>query len=73
LLAFQQEEADSEPLPGADSKEPTPKLKHKTYKQDWPTGFCTSRFIRWFGVKYGVTREKAPPGSVDAVVTSPPY
>jgi transposase len=23
------------------------------------TGFCTSRFVRWFDVKYGVTREKA--------------
>jgi len=23
------------------------------------SGFCTSRFIRWFDVKYGVTREKA--------------
>jgi transposase len=23
------------------------------------TGFCTSRFIRWFDVKYGVTREQA--------------
>jgi transposase len=23
------------------------------------TGFCTSRFIRWFDVKYGVTRQKA--------------
>ena len=21
------------------------------------TGFCTSRFIRWFDIKYGVTRE----------------
>src|SRR5207245_659028 len=23
------------------------------------SGFCTSRFTRWFDVKYGVTREKA--------------
>lgn len=23
------------------------------------SGFCTSRFIRWFDVKYGITREKA--------------
>src|SRR5437773_12230784 len=23
------------------------------------SGFCTSRFIRWFDVKYGVTREEA--------------
>jgi transposase len=36
LLAFQQEEADSEPLPGEGSREPTPKAKRKTYPQDWP-------------------------------------
>jgi Transposase DDE domain/SWIM zinc finger len=23
------------------------------------SGFCTSRFVRWFDIKYGVTREKA--------------
>src|SRR5262249_59041995 len=23
------------------------------------SGFCTSRFIRWFDIKYGVTREEA--------------
>jgi hypothetical protein len=36
LLAFEQEDADSDPLPGADSKEPSPKPKRKTYAQDWP-------------------------------------
>ena len=23
------------------------------------SGFCTSRFVRWFDVKYGITREQA--------------
>jgi transposase len=35
LLAFQQEEADSEPLSGEGSREPAPKAKRKTYSQSW--------------------------------------
>jgi transposase len=36
MLAFEQDEANSVPLPGADSTEPAPKEKRKTYPQDWP-------------------------------------
>jgi Transposase DDE domain/SWIM zinc finger len=36
LLAFEQEEPTSDPLPGAGSTESAPKPKRKTYPQDWP-------------------------------------